>query len=130
MYVSRVFDPPPDPTDELAAAQFGTRNIKFGLAAAALSYLCKSLLYTYAVGSRLSAAMHRRITTNQHTLQTSGQQVFYTKLQHMITMIMVVVQVPLQAIHVQLTRMLLLQATQQLKGPLLPWSGHILLCGN
>ena len=41
VYLSRAFNPPPHPTDELEAARSSNRNAKFGLAAAALSYLCK-----------------------------------------------------------------------------------------
>lgn len=41
VYLSRAFNPPPHPTDELEAARNGNRNAKFGLGAAALSYLCK-----------------------------------------------------------------------------------------
>lgn len=41
VYLSRAFNPAPHPTNELEAARNGNRNAKFGLAAAALSYLCK-----------------------------------------------------------------------------------------
>ena len=39
--MSRAFNPSPHSTDELEAARSSNRNAKFGLAAAALSYLCK-----------------------------------------------------------------------------------------
>lgn len=42
VYLSRAFNPPAHPTNELEAARNGNRNAKFGLAAAALSYLCES----------------------------------------------------------------------------------------
>ena len=42
VYLSRAFNPPPHPTDELEAARNGNHNAKVGLAAAALSYLCKA----------------------------------------------------------------------------------------
>ncbi len=43
MYLSRAFNPPPHPADELEAARISNRNAKFGLAAAALFYLCEFL---------------------------------------------------------------------------------------
>ena len=42
VYLSRAFNPPPHPTDEFEAARNGNHNAKVGLAAAALSYLCKA----------------------------------------------------------------------------------------
>ena len=43
MYLSRAFNPPPHPADELEAARISNRNAKFGLAAAAMFYLCEFL---------------------------------------------------------------------------------------
>ena len=41
VYLSGAFNPPPEPANELEAAKTANDNAKWGLAAAALLYLCK-----------------------------------------------------------------------------------------